>query len=118
MDTLIWILKSLVALLFLYVGVNKLKHPKETLLNKGMKGLINLNDNQIKLAGLLEILGVIGLFLPVLLNIYPVLSGVAALCLAFIMIIALMTNLRLKLSIIPNIIILVICLFIAYLDLK
>jgi uncharacterized membrane protein len=118
METTIWILKGIITLLFTFTGVSKIFLPKEKLLDKGMKGLINLDEKQIKVAGLLEVLGAFGLILPALLNIYPILSSISALCLGLTMIVAGWINYKLKLSILPNIVIFVICFFIAYWGLK
>jgi uncharacterized membrane protein YphA (DoxX/SURF4 family) len=118
MATTIWILKAVITLIFTFTGINKIFLPKAKLLDKGMKGLINLNDMQIKVAGFLEVLGATGLILPSLLNIYPVLSAISALCLSLTMIVAGWINYKLKFSIIPNVIIFVICIFIAYWGLK
>jgi uncharacterized membrane protein YphA (DoxX/SURF4 family) len=118
MATTIWILKAVIALLFSYTGFNKIFLPKARLLDKGMKGLINLDEKQIKVAGLLEVLGVFGLILPTLFNLYPVISAISALCLGLTMIVAGWTNYKLKLSLILNIVIFVICILIAYLGLK
>ena len=115
---MIWIIKGAVILVFAFTGINKIFLPKAKLLDKGMKGLINLDDNQIKIAGLLEVLGVLGLILPALLNIYPFLSAISALCLGLTMIVAGWVNYKLKLSIILNIVIFVICILIAYWELK
>ena len=43
METIIWILKGFIALVFTFTGISKLYFPKEKLLSKGMKGLINLD---------------------------------------------------------------------------
>lgn len=118
METAIWILKGVITLVFTFTGINKIFLPKATLLAKGMKGLINLDEKQIKAAGILEVLGVLGLILPSLLNIYPVLSGISALCLGLTMIVAGWINYKLKLSILLNIVIFIICIFIAYWELK
>lgn len=118
MAIIIWILKGLIAFIFAFVGINKLFLPKNKLLDKGMKGLKNINEKQIKIAGVLEILGVFGLILPALLDIYPILSVISALCFSLTMIVAAWINYKLKLSIIPNIIIFIICILIAYLELK
>lgn len=83
-----------------------------------MKGLINLDEKQIKAAGLLEVLGVFGLILPTLLNIYPVLSAISALCLGLTMIVAGWINYKLKLSILLNIVVFIICIFIASWELQ
>jgi hypothetical protein len=118
METTIWILKGVITLLFIFTGVNKIFLPKAKLLDKGMKGLIDLNENQIKVAGLFEVLGAFGLILPTLLNIYPILSAFSALCLGLTMIVAGWINFKLKLSVIANIVILLICILIAYYGLK
>ncbi len=118
MATTIWILKGAITLVFILTGVSKIFLPKAKLLDKGMKGLINLDEKQIKVTGVLEILGAFGLILPALLNIYPILSTISALCLSLTMIVAGWINYKLKLSIIPNIVIFFICIFIAYWELK
>ncbi len=114
MVTLIWIFKVIITLLFTFTGISKIFLPKAKLLDKGMKGLVNLDDNQIKVAGLLEILGALGLILPTLLNIYPILSTIAAICLGLTMIVAGWINYKLKLSITVNIVIFVICIVVAF----
>lgn len=118
METIIWILKAVISLMFFFVGINKLLLPKAKLLDKGMKGLIKLDEKQIKAAGVLELIGAIGLILPSAVKYYPILSAISALCLGLTMIVAGLINFKLKLSIIPNILILVLCIFIAYWELK
>jgi uncharacterized protein YjeT (DUF2065 family) len=118
MTTTIWILKVVIALIFTFTGIYKMFLPKEKLLAKGMKGLIELDDHQIKVVGLLELLGACGLILPALLNIHPTLSIISALCLSLTMIVAGWINYKLKLPVIPNIVIFIICILIAYLELK
>jgi len=118
METTIWILKAAIALLFMLVGINKLMLPKAKLLDKGMKGLINFDEQQIKTAGVLEVLGAIGLILPTALNYLPFLSSISALCLGLTMIVAGLINFKLKLSIIPNMVILTICIFIAFWEIR
>ena len=118
MTTTIWILKGIIALIFTFTGINKIFLPKAKLLAKGMKGLIGLDEKQIKIAGLLEVLGAMGLILPSVLNIFPILSVISALCLSLTMIVAGWINYNLKLSIIPNIVIFIICILIVFLDIK
>jgi hypothetical protein len=118
MTTAIWILKGVIALIFTFTGIYKIVLPKAKLLAKGMKGLIDLDEKQIKAAGLLEVLGACGLILPALLNIVPALSAISALCLGLTMIVAGRINYKLNLPIIPNIVIYIICILIAFLDLK
>jgi len=118
MTTTIWILKGIIAVIFAFTGIYKIFLPKAKLLVKGMKGLIDLNEDQIKVVGLLEVLGVVGLILPTLLNINPIISAISAFCLSLTMIVAGWINHKLKLPIIPNIVIFIICILIAYLELK
>ena len=114
MVTTIWIVKGLLALLFVMVGAMKLTMPKTALLEKGMKGLAEISEQQIKGIGFLEILGGVGVILPGLLNFYPVLSGVAAIGLALTMVVAMLVHVKLKLPAAPNVILLALCLFVVY----
>lgn len=114
METTLWIIKGLLAALFLLTGIFKLISSKNQLLEKGMKGLANISIGQIRIIGLLEVLGACGLVLPALLNIYPVLSGIAALGLALTMVVAIRVHQMLKEPIVANLVILALCLFIVY----
>lgn len=118
MTLTLWILKGLVGALFLFLGINKMFLTKSRLLDKGMKGLVNLEEQHIKIAGLLEFLGAVGLILPSLLRIYPWLAGLAALGLGMTMIVAAVINYKLKLPVLPNLLILAMCMFIAYMELS
>lgn len=117
MEIVILIFKIIVSLLFLMLGLTKLTVTKSKLLDKGMKGLIHLSDTQIKLAGFLELLGAFGLILPHWLNFYPILTGLSAIGLSITMLVALKINYQLKLPILPNLLILCICLVIAFYEL-
>lgn len=116
METIIWILKVLTAIVFAVTGMSKLIFPKEKLLEKGLNGLVDLKNVEIKIAAILELLGAAGLILPSLLNVYPFMSGISALCLGLTMIVAGWINKKRNQSIAVNIIILMICVFIAYWD--
>ena len=118
MTTAIFIFKVIITLIFTFTGITKIYLPKAKLIEKGMKGLMNLGKNTIQVIGLLEVLGALGLILPSILNISPILSAFSALCLSLTMLIAAGVNHKLKLSIIPNIVIFVICILIAIWDIK
>jgi hypothetical protein len=118
MTTTIWILKGVMALIFTFTGICKIFLPKAKLLARGMKGLTDLDEKQIKVVGFLEVLGAFGLILPALLNIFPILSIISAICLSLTMIVAGWINYKLILPIIPNIVIFVTCILIAFLELK
>ncbi len=114
MEILIWVLQILMALLFLFVGISKMFLPKPHLLEKGMKGLKNLDPTFIKVAGVLEMLGALGLVFPQWLGIFPVLTGVSALCLALTMLPAGFLHYQLKESLVANVVVFVACLGIAW----
>jgi uncharacterized membrane protein YphA (DoxX/SURF4 family) len=79
-NIILWILQILVAAMFLLAGTMKLTtHLKEIPLSQGM----------IYFIGLSEVLGGLGLILPSLLKIKPILTPVAAIGIVVIMILAL-----------------------------
>ncbi|HET6557366.1 MAG TPA: DoxX family protein [Prolixibacteraceae bacterium] len=118
MTTTILILKGVIALIFTFTGIYKIFLPKDKLLAKGMKGLIDLDQEQIELVGFLEVFGAFGLIMPALVNYLPMLSVISAICLSLTMIVAGVINHKLNLTIIPNIVIFIICILIAFLELK
>jgi hypothetical protein len=91
-----WIVAGLTALVFLAAGTLKLIRPRETLAASGLAWTEDFTDRQVKLIGLAELLGGIGLVLPVLLNILPILSPIAAIALAALMTGATATHVRRK----------------------
>lgn len=75
------------------VGFMKFTKPKEELAEK-MAWVKDFDGNMIKLIGLLEVLGAVGIIFPVLLNIMPFLTPLAATGLLVTMIGAVLTHLR------------------------
>jgi uncharacterized membrane protein YphA (DoxX/SURF4 family) len=81
MNILLWIIQSLLSLLFLFAGVMKF-----------IMSVADMNKNApvalpgvfLHFIGVCEILGAIGLILPMLLRIEPQLTPIAAACLAII----------------------------------
>ena len=55
METTIWILKGVITLVFTFTGINKIFLPKTKLLDKGMKGLQDIDEKQIKVVVFLRI---------------------------------------------------------------
>jgi hypothetical protein len=76
----LWTVQGLLAFLFLFAGGMKLVMPLE-----GVAGPIALPGWFIRFLGVAEVLGAIGLILPQLLRIWPVLTPVAAAGLVIIM---------------------------------
>ena len=123
MNILIWILQGLVALTFLYSGINKSTFSRQTLVAKGQTGVKELPMPLIRFIGIVEILGAIGIILPYLLDVYPGLTPIASVCLGLIMIPAAIIHYRLgkiensekeNKNLLFNIIVLLICLVIAF----
>jgi hypothetical protein len=77
----LWIVQGLLALLFLFAGGTKLVLPLEAL-----TGQVPLPGWFVRFIGIVEVLGAIGLILPVLLRVRPELTPLAAVGLVLIMI--------------------------------
>jgi len=87
MDTALWIIAGLLAAVFLFAGSTKLFVPRETLAKAPGGGwVLDFSAGFVKALGAVEILGAVGLVLPALLDVVPVLVPVAAVGLALIMI--------------------------------
>ena len=120
MNIAIWILQGLIAFIFMFSGINKAYFDEKTLVKKGQTGVEGLSKWFIKFIGVSEILGAIGLILPILLNKYIVITAISAICLGIIMIPAAYihykrTEMR---NVAFNIIILAICGMIVYYRMK
>ncbi len=95
MDTILWIAQVLMAFVFFMSGIMKVTQPEEKL--KERMGFIDdLPKGSIRLIGALEVAGAIGLILPWLLDILPILTPIAAVGLVLTMIGAALTHLRRK----------------------
>lgn len=115
MNAALWGLQIVLALLFLLAGTLKTTQPIEQLATQ-MTWVPDLTPWQVRLIGVLEILGAIGLILPALTGIWPGLTGFAAVGLALTMIGAVITHLRRAEwpNIGMNLVILVLAIIIAY----
>lgn len=113
MNIALWALQILLALLFLAAGGNKAFNT--TNFKASMDWTKNYSDGQIKLIGWLEILGAIGLVLPMAINVAPILTPLAAIGLALTMIFAAILHAKRKenKNMVSNIIILIIAVIIA-----
>ncbi|HEU4387518.1 MAG TPA: DoxX family protein [Blastocatellia bacterium] len=81
LNSILWIIQVLLALLFLFAGVTKLVLPLESL-----KGPVDLPGWFLRFIGVCEVLGGLGLILPGLLRIRPKLTPLATAGLVIIMI--------------------------------
>jgi uncharacterized membrane protein len=93
MNVVLWIVQGILAVAFLMAGAMKLTQPKEKLA-ANMAWVEDFSQNTVRLIGGLEVLGAIGLILPLALGILPVLTGIAAIGLILNMIGAAVTHIR------------------------
>ena len=111
MNIALWIIQSLLALLFLFAGGMKLILPIEEMTQQiAMPGLF------LRFIGVCEVLGGLGLVLPWLVGIRPGLTPLAAVGLLIIMIGATATTIiigQVVTSILP-LVVGILCLFVAY----
>jgi uncharacterized membrane protein YphA (DoxX/SURF4 family) len=94
-NIVLWICAGLLAAMFLMAGMMKVAMPKEKLLPT-MKWAQPWSVPQLRALGTVEVLGAIGLILPRALNIAPVLTPLAAVGCAIVMIGATVTHIRMK----------------------
>ncbi|MDQ6714428.1 MAG: DoxX family protein [Candidatus Dormibacteraeota bacterium] len=93
MNVAVWVAQVLLALIFLVSGGMKLMRPRLEL-QPQMPFVEDLSDAQVKTIGGLEVSAAVGLILPSVLRIVPVLSAAAAVGLVLIMIGAIATHAR------------------------
>jgi uncharacterized membrane protein YphA (DoxX/SURF4 family) len=94
MNVVLWIVAGLLALAFLAAGGMKLTQPKEKLAASGLGWTEDFSPGAVKGIGALEVLAAVGLILPPLLKIVPVLAPLAAVGLILLMIGAGITHAR------------------------
>ena len=96
MNTTLWIVQGLLAVMFFMAGIFKLTKSKDDLRVKLGDWVDILSPISLKIIGLLELLGAIGLIAPLALNILPILTPIAAIGLACTMGVAFMIHLQRK----------------------
>lgn len=95
MDIIGWILTAILAAFFALAGISKLVTPRAKLLEDPRMNWVNdFTSAQVKTIAAIEVVGVVGLVIPWLVNIAPVLSSIASLGLAGVMIGAAIVNAR------------------------
>ncbi|WP_181774484.1 DoxX family protein [Amycolatopsis pittospori] len=87
MDTALWIVAGLLAVIYLVSGVGKLFIPREKIAGVGSAAgwVLDFSPGTLKAIGAIELVGAVGLILPALLDLAPVLVPLAALGLALVM---------------------------------
>ena len=115
MNIALWIAAGLLAVAFLAAGLAKLVQPREKLASN-MGWVEDFSDGPVKLIGLLEVLGAVGLILPAITKIVPILVPLAATGLALLMVGAIVVHARRgeKQAIPVNVALLALALFVAW----
>ncbi|MDB5115528.1 MAG: DoxX family protein [Mucilaginibacter sp.] len=116
MNLLLWIIQSLTALTFLYSGINKSIYSERRLVAAGQTGVEGLPLLLIRFIGIIEILGAIGLILPRLFGLLPIITPLTAIGFAIIMILAGRIHYDRKepKNVVTNCILFTLCVFIAW----
>ncbi len=115
MNIALWVVQGLLGLAFLMAGGMKLMKSKEEIAQQ-MAWVNDFSEGQIKTIGALELLGAIGVVLPGLVNILPILTPLAAVGLALTMLGAARTHLRRgeNQMIVTNAVLFLLAAFVAY----
>ena len=95
MNFALWIATGLLAIVALMGGIIKTFVPKEKLAKQPGAGWVGDSSvGFVKALGVIEILAAVGLILPAVVNIAPVLVPVTAVCWMLLMICAIITHIR------------------------
>jgi uncharacterized membrane protein YphA (DoxX/SURF4 family) len=93
-DTWLWILAGFVAAIFLGTGLLKLTTDRDRLIGAGLAWAEDFSAETIRTIGVLEVLGAVGLVVPPLVGVLPVLSPLAATGLALLVAAATVVHVR------------------------
>ncbi|MEV0612834.1 DoxX family protein [Nonomuraea sp. NPDC050404] len=93
MNVFLWVVQALLAASFGMSGLTKLARPKDELVGK-YPWMETFSQGAVRLIGVVEMLGAIGLIVPALTGIAPVLTPIAAAGLALMMLLAAALHLR------------------------
>jgi hypothetical protein len=116
MNIALWVVSGILAVAYLAAGLNKLIKSKAALVaNANFSWTADFSQGALRGIGAAEVLGAIGLILPELTGIAPVLTPIAAVGLVLIQVGAIATHVRRKeFKVLPvNIVLLVLALFVA-----
>jgi len=87
MNTVLWVLQIVLAAAFLMAGVLKSTQPKDKLAQK-LPWVEDFSTGTVRFIGIAELLGALGLILPAVTGIAPILTPIAAAALAVVMVLA------------------------------
>jgi uncharacterized membrane protein YphA (DoxX/SURF4 family) len=96
MNLALWIIAIVLAVAFAGSGLMKLVVPKDKLVTAGQGWAQDFSPTNIRLIGLVEIVGAVGVVLPAAVHIAPILVPLAAVGLALVMVGAIVVHARRK----------------------
>jgi uncharacterized membrane protein YphA (DoxX/SURF4 family) len=116
MNIVLWIVAGVLALAFLASGLMKALRPTEALMKSGLTWVEDFSPGVVKAIGVVEIVAAIGLILPALLDIAPILVPLAALGLVVLMAAAAVVHVRRKeyQAMVPSVVLLLLAAFVAW----
>lgn len=110
----LWIVQGLLAALFGMAGVMKTISPVEKLTQNGMSFINDYGVGMVRFIGISELLAAIGLILPAALRIKPILTPIASVGIAIIMILATAYHISQGEPFVPTIVMLALAIFVAW----
>lgn len=110
----LWIAQGLLAAAFGMAGFMKITAPIEQLAQSGMGFVNHYGEGVVRFIGVSELLGALGLILPAALRIKPILTPIAAVGFAIIMLLASIEHLSQHEPIIANVILFLLAITIAW----
>ena len=116
MNIALWVVQVLLALVYLAAGGLKVVRPREQLAATGrFDWMKDTSDAGVKAIGVVEVLGALGLVLPELTGIAPILTPIAAVGLVIVQIAAMRVHIRLgeRKSLPVNVVLLLLAAFVA-----
>lgn len=115
MKVVVWIIQILVALAFFGAGAMKLFTPYEELINNPQMAWVNdFSAMQIKIISILEVLGALGLIIPMFVGKLKMLVPISAIGLALVMVGATITHIGRDEPVMVSVLLLVLALLTAW----
>ena len=116
MNLALWIIAIVLAVAFAGSGLMKLVVPKDKLVTAGQGWAQDFSPTNIRLIGLVELLGAVGLVVPAAVHIAPILVPLAAVGLALVMVGAIVVHARRKepMNIAVNVVLIALAVFVAW----
>lgn len=110
----LWVVQALLAAAFGMAGFMKITAPIEQLAQGGMTFVNHYGVGMVRFIGISEVLGAIGLILPAALRIRPVLTPLAAVGLAIIMVLACAYHISHSEPFVPPVVLFALAVFVAW----